>query len=88
VIEEAGIPTVLLSTGRDLTAQVRPPRAAFVNFPMGNPFGRPGDVATQRAILLETLRLGEKQGAGGLLVDLPHNWGERFDTIMDSAAAS
>ena len=72
--------------GRDLTQLVRPPRAAFVNFPMGNPLGRPGDVATQRAILLETLRLAERRGESGLLVDLPHDWGEPVDTIMDSAA--
>ena len=74
---------MLLSTGRDLTGQVRPPRAAFVNFPMGNPFGRPRDVATQRAILLETLRLAERRGEGGLLVDLPHEWGEPFGMVTD-----
>ena len=86
VVEEAGIPTVLVSTGRDLTAQVRPPRSVFVNFPMGNPFGRPGDTDAQRAILLEALRLAERCDEAGLLVDLPHDWGEPFGTIMDSAA--
>ena len=83
VVEEAGIPTVLVSTGRDLTAQVRPPRSAFVNFPMGNPFGRPGDAQTQRAILEAALRLAERSDEAGLLVDLPQEWGERFDTILD-----
>ncbi len=84
VVEESGIPTVLVSTGRDLTAQVRPPRAAFVNFPMGNPFGRPGDTETQRAILLDALRLAERSDEAGLLIDLPHDWGDDFETIMDS----
>ena len=83
VVEQAGIPTVLVSTGRDLTAQVRPPRSAFVNFPMGNPFGRPGDAQTQRAILEAALRLGERSDEAGLIVDLPQEWGERFDTILD-----
>ena len=32
-----------VSTGRDLTAQVKPPRGVFVNHPMGNAFGAPGD---------------------------------------------
>ena len=59
VVEAAGIPTVLVSTGRDLTAQVLPPRSAFVNFPMGNPFGRAGDTAMQRRILLDALHLAE-----------------------------
>jgi hypothetical protein len=78
VIEEAGIPTVLVSTGRDLTAQVRPPRAVFVNFPMGNPFGPPGDASLQRAILRDALRLAETATEGGVLVDLPHVWGSDF----------
>jgi hypothetical protein len=78
VVEEAGIPTVLVSTGRDLTAQVRPPRAVFVNFPMGNPFGPPGDVALQRAILLAALRTAETAASGGALVDLPYVWGSDF----------
>jgi hypothetical protein len=86
VVEEAGIPTVLVSTGRDLTQQVLPPRSVFVNFPMGNPFGRPDDVETQRDILLQALRLAENAAEAGVLVDLPHEWGEDFLTIMDLRA--
>ncbi len=78
VIEEAGIPTVMVSTGRDLTFQVRPPRSVFVNFPMGNPFGRPGDKAQQTRILLDALHLVETARDGGVLVDLPYEWGEKF----------
>ena len=84
VIEEAGIPTVLVSTGRDLTAQVRPPRSVFVNFPMGNPFGRPGDRAQQTRILSDALRLVETAQEAGVLVDLPYDWGEDFASITDS----
>ena len=86
VVEEAGIATVLVSTGRDLTQQVLPPRSVFVNFPMGNPFGRPADKAMQREILLEALRLAESAVEPGVLVDLPHDWGEDFLTIMDLKA--
>ena len=50
VVEEAGIATVCFSTGRDLTAQVRPPRSLFVNFPMGNHFGAAGNADQQRAL--------------------------------------
>ena len=78
VIEEAGIPTVLVSTGRDLTYQVRPPRSVFVNFPMGNAFGRPGDREQQARILLDALQLVETAREGGVLVDLPYDWGEDF----------
>ncbi len=88
VIEEARIPTVLVSTGRDLTEQVLPPRSVFANFPMGNPFGRPGDVALQRAILLDALRLAETATRGGELVDLPYVWGEEFAPSFERATAT
>jgi D-proline reductase (dithiol) PrdB len=84
VVEEAGIPTVLVSTGRDLSAQVRAPRTVFVNFPMGNPFGRPFDVARQRAILLDALHALESVDVGGGLIDLPYSWGEEFAIRLGS----
>ena len=83
MVEEAGIPTVLVSTGRDLTWQVRPPRSAFVNFPMGNPFGRANDTQMQDRILRDALRLVETASEGGVLVDLPYEWGEDFASIVD-----
>jgi len=78
VVEEAGIPTVLVSTGRDLSAQVLAPRTVFVNFPMGNPFGRPFDVVQQRRILVDALHVLESVEVGGELIDLPYDWGEGF----------
>ena len=74
VVEEAGIATVCVSTGRDLTLQVRPPRSVFVNFPMGNAFGAPFDVAMQRNILQAALDLSVAATVGGELVDLPYRW--------------
>ena len=84
VVEQAGIPTVLVSTGRDLTAQVLPPRSVFVNFPMGNPFGRSGDREMQRRILIDALRLAETAEHGGVLVDLPYDWGHPFASLVDA----
>lgn len=86
VIEEAGIPTVLVSTGRDLTQQVLPPRSVFVNFPMGNHFGRPFDREMQRRILLDALGLAERATAGGTLVDLPYEWSDPFASVVDDSA--
>jgi hypothetical protein len=83
VVEEAGIPTVLVSTGRDLTALVRPPRSLFVNFPMGNPFGRPGDVEMQTQILLDALGLLDTVIESGTIVDAPYEWGDDFTPIVD-----
>lgn len=78
VIEESGIATVVVSTGRDLSAQVKAPRTVFVNFPMGNPFGRPFDDEMQRTILLDALHALETMREGGALLDLPYQWGEPF----------
>ena len=78
VVEEAGIPTVNVSTGRDITALVRPPRSLFVNFPMGNTFGRAGDTAMQTKILRAALDFAVTADAPGQLVDLPLKWDEDF----------
>ena len=83
VVEEAGIPTVVVSTGRDLTALVRPPRSLFVNHPMGNPFGRPADVEQQIAILRAALALFDSVIEPGTIVDAPYEWGEDFTPIVD-----
>ena len=82
-MEEHGIATVNVSTGRDLTAQVRPPRSLFVNHPMGNPFGRPGEVACQREILMAALSLLETCREPGALVDLDTDWGEKLLTLFE-----
>lgn len=76
--EAAGITTVCVSTGRDLTAQVMPPRSIFVNFPMGNAFGKPFDRDMQLAVLRAALELAVTAREGGVLVDLPYVWPEPF----------
>jgi len=73
---------VLVSTGRDLTQQVLPPRSLFVNFPMGNPFGRAGDAELQGKILLDALRLAETATEPGVIVDAPYDWGQDFATMI------
>ncbi|MGA7870281.1 MAG: hypothetical protein WCA22_05215 [Candidatus Binatus sp.] len=84
MVEEAGIPTVVVSTGRDLSAQVRPPRTVFVNFPMGNPFGKPFDKGQQRKILLDALHALESVKTGGGIIDLPYEWGKEFAMNLGS----
>ena len=84
MVEEAGIPTVVVSTGRDLSAQVRPPRTVFVNFPMGNPFGRPFDNVQQRTILLDALHALEIIKHGGDMIDLPYEWDVPFAMNLGS----
>ena len=79
VVEQTGIPTVNVSTGRDITALVRPPRSLFINAPMGNTFGKPGDAERQRDILRRALDLVVTATEPGVLVDLPGAWPEPFE---------
>ena len=79
VLEEQGIATVYVATGRDLSALVKPPRALFVNHPMGNNFGRAEDVETQTDILRTALGMVVSVSQGGALTDYPTTWDEPFE---------
>ena len=76
VFEEAGLPTVSMSSALDITTLVKPPRSVFVNFPLGHQCGKPDDPVGQRGILTEALRLLETATAGGTLLHLPVRWRE------------
>ena len=78
LVEERGIATTYVATGRDLTALVKPPRALFVNHPMGNNFGAAHDVETQTNILRAALGLVETVEEGGTIVDMTTNWTKPF----------
>ncbi|MDO8434094.1 MAG: hypothetical protein Q7S58_16980 [Candidatus Binatus sp.] len=69
---------MIVSTGRDLSAQVKPPRTVFVNFPMGNTFGKAFDASQQRAILRDVLAALESITAAGEIIDLAYKWHEEF----------
>ena len=57
IVEKAGIPTVSVTLLREVTERVAPPRALFVDFPLGYPLGAPGDAALQTRILKSALVL-------------------------------
>lgn len=76
VLEEHGLVTVSVSGARDITERVRPPRAAFLDYPLGNAMGRPNCPDEQRAICLAVLELAEREGAPGTIRDLPYSWPE------------
>jgi D-proline reductase (dithiol) PrdB len=75
-IEEAGIPTVMLSAALDITTSVKPPRAVFVNFPLGHQVGKPFDHEGQIRVILDALHLLETATTPGTLVQLPYKWDE------------
>ena len=70
-IEEAGIATVALSLIRPQTENTRPPRALWVPFELGRPFGPPSDPVFQKRVLLAALRLLEREDGPVLIEDFP-----------------
>jgi D-proline reductase (dithiol) PrdB len=76
VLEENGIPTVVIGSARDIVEECGVPRFLFTDFPLGNPCGKPDDAMMQRDIvgyafdLLETARLPRTT------VQTPFIWGE------------
>lgn len=74
IVESAGIPTVCVSLQREITAQVKPPRAVYLRWPFGHPMGEPGRPAQQRQVLLDALDLLASAEAPGVIVDLPYRW--------------
>lgn len=69
-IEGEGIPTVVISLIRRHTEVMRPPRALFVPFELGRPFGAANDPVLQRDVLQAALDLLQRTD-GPLLVDFP-----------------
>jgi hypothetical protein len=78
-MEEAGISTVYLGSCRDIMAQVKAPRSAFLDFPLGHTCGRAKDAELQRRILKDALMLLSTARTPGTLVRLDYDWGEPFD---------
>jgi len=74
VLERQGLTTVSLTSAIDITERVKPPRVAFLNFPLGYPVGRPHEVQEQLAVLRAALGLVNTVGEPGTIVQLPFQW--------------
>ena len=69
-LEQAGIATVQISLVREHTEALKAPRALWVPFILGRPFGAPGNAAFQRRVLVEALQLLARID-GPVLEDFP-----------------
>lgn len=74
-IEAAGTPTLSMTSAWSITDVVHPPRAAFVDYPLGHTTGRAHDPATQRTIVAAALHAFETITEPGTIVDLGLSWG-------------
>jgi hypothetical protein len=55
VLEDRGIPTLLAGTALDIMRRVLPPRAVFVDHPVGRTFGPPHDGRRAKNVLAAIL---------------------------------
>ena len=61
---------MVLSSVRDVTVKIAPPRALHCEFPLGRPLGRPGDAAFQHDVLARAFALLAAK-SGPVLADHP-----------------
>jgi hypothetical protein len=98
-LEEEGLATVAISLIRPQTENTKPPRALWVPFELGRPFGAPGDAKFQRCVALMALRLLEREDGPVLLENFPDddprwnpdaNWKPPFSAVAaaESSTAS
>ncbi len=75
-LEAHGIPTLVLGSAFDIISAGAPPRAVFLDYPLGHSAGKPQDPADQDAVLGAALTAFEELSAPGGLVTLSNVWGD------------
>ena len=68
-LEDEGLATVVVALIREHAVKMSPPRALWVPFELGRPFGTPLDASLQRRVLLAALALLDDPGPGPVLQD-------------------
>jgi hypothetical protein len=74
IIEEAGIPTVVVTMMPDLAEKFRPARIVGVEFPFGHAFGMIHDQEMQYSVAQAAVRLLPEATEPGTRVDLEIEW--------------
>jgi hypothetical protein len=83
-VEEAGIPTLCMTSALDITRSVKPPRAVFVNFPLGHQTGPPNQPELQRRIVTDAMRAFAAISSPATIVELPYVWDPNDRTWEDT----
>lgn len=72
--EAAGIATLCMTSALDITKSVNPPRAAFLDYPLGHTTGKPYEPVLQRDIMLAALQAFTSLTTPGSVKMLPFRW--------------
>lgn len=78
-LERRGIPTLSMSSARSITEAVAPPRAVFLDFPLGHTAGRANDTQEQQSIMRDTLAAFSELREPGQIVALDYRWADNDD---------
>jgi hypothetical protein len=73
-LEANGMPTIIIGSARDVVEHCAVPRFLFVDFPLGNPCGRPWDVDMQWRIVSQGLEVLASADHGQTTVTSPERW--------------
>lgn len=86
-LEAHGIPTMVLGSALDILEAGRPPRATFVDYPLGHSSGKPFDRADQLGIVRAALAGLETMTHPGGIHRLPNTWAADGDWRADAMRA-
>jgi hypothetical protein len=75
-LESNGIPTLVIGSAKDVVEECGVARFVFSDFPLGNPCGKPYDVAMQRAIVGIALGVLESARFPRTTVQTPFRWSD------------
>jgi len=70
------MPTVIIGSALDIVEHCGVPRFLFVDFPLGNPCGKPWDTAMQQRIVRQGIGLFETASGPRTTVRSRERWGE------------
>ena len=73
-LEASGVPTIILGSARDIVEHCGVHRFLFTDFPLGNPCGKPFDLAMQRSIVSHCFDVLEDASGPGSTVVSPIEW--------------
>lgn len=80
--EAKGLPTLILGSALDILTAGKPPRAVFLNYPLGFEAGRFKDTADQLAVVKQALAAFETM-TEPTIAPLPFEWPAGWDMINE-----
>ena len=65
-----------MSSAYSITRSVNPPRAVYLDFPLGRTAGKANDKPLQRKIMIDTLSALDSIQVPGTIRELPYQWSD------------